>query len=234
MSCILGIDTSSTDLGIGIYRDGFPVASYSRFIGNSHAEHISPLLSTLLSANEIEPRSLHHIVIAQGPGSFTGLRIGIAFVKGLAAGTGGRILPASSLEILAHAAPPGSREVIAAIDARNDDVYTARFSVATEGITRCTDDSMMSREAWYATLTSDSIIVTDTLGYSRSTIFTTLPRGKMVLPVEKHPLQRGLLCAALGAKSIGDSAAWLVPADIKPNYLRRSTPELRLNRKTGT
>jgi len=231
MNCILGIDTSSTDLGIGIYRDGKPVASYSRFIGNSHAEHISPLLSTLLTANDIPPRSLHHIAIAQGPGSFTGLRIGIAFVKGLAAGTGGRILPVSSLEILAHAAPPGSLDVSAAIDARNGDVYTARFSVSEEGTQRLTPDGIMSQESWYATITPTTVVIADTLGFSRSTIFTTLPPCKLLFPIEKHPLQRGLLCASIGNSVYDDPSEWLSPFDIQPNYLRRSTPELRLNSK---
>jgi tRNA threonylcarbamoyladenosine biosynthesis protein TsaB len=227
MSFVLGIDTSSTDLGIGIYHDGKPTVSYSRFIGNSHAEHITPALRLMLEANNIAPGSIGHIAIAVGPGSFTGLRIGIAFAKGYSVGCGALIMPVSSLFILAHAALPLSGTVIAAIDARNNDVYTAVFRSLDGTLQRVNDDTIVPKEQFYASVSCGDIIVTDTTGYAKSTVFSSLTQDHSVIAVERRPLHRGLICAAAGAAHINDRHAWVHSTDVHPNYLRRSTPEIR-------
>lgn len=231
MSIILGVDTSSTDLGIGLYRDGKPLASYSRYIGNSHAEHITPLLTMLLSVNDIAPHTIKKIAIAQGPGSFTGLRIGMAFIKGFAAGISSRILPVSSLTVLAHAALPAQGEIIAAIDARNDDLFTARYVSDGNVLTRTTDDAIENRDSFYANISSGSILVTDTIGYARSTVFNILPPCRMHIRIENRPLQRGLICAANGTLFQTQETMWLRHTDLTPNYLRRPTPEIRRDLK---
>ena len=69
MSWILGIDTSSTDLGIGLYRDGQPSPPIPRFIQNSHAEHITAVgVNGPQSNNGRRPAGITHIAIAAGPG----------------------------------------------------------------------------------------------------------------------------------------------------------------------
>jgi len=231
MSIIVGIDTSSTDLGIGIYRDGMPLASYSRYIGNSHAEHLTPLLATLLQTNGIPPHTVRQIAIAEGPGSFTGLRIGIAFVKGFAAGVNARVLPVSSLEILAYAARTVPGSVISAIDARNGDIFSAGFRSDGYRLHRNTPDTVVTRKQFLSGLSDDDIIVTDTLGYARSCAFTSLPEGCRHLPVSVNPLQRGLICASTGVIASGNEQLWLHHTELQPKYLRRSTPELRRERE---
>lgn len=227
MNTILGIDTSGTDLGIGIYQDAVPVAAYSRFIGNSHAEHITPVIKALLDANAIDPSSIHHIAVAAGPGSFTGLRIGIAFVKGFAAGTGARIHPVSSLYILAHLALPLQGTIVAAIDARNNDVYHATFQSGTNGIRRITEDTLIPYEAFLSTLTSETILVTDTLGNLKSTAFVAVPQVLYHLSTSASLFCRGLVCAKAGSDVIANSTDWKPAHDVQPAYLRKSTPELK-------
>jgi tRNA threonylcarbamoyladenosine biosynthesis protein TsaB len=233
MNCILGIDTSSADLGIGIYRNSLPVASYSRFIGNSHAEHISPVVKMLLDLNSVSTGTLDGIAVAVGPGSFTGLRIGISFIKGFCIGTGIPVLPLSSLFILAHAAIHHTGRVVAAIDARNDDVFYAMFSASEKGITRLSDDTTCPSKQFFGHLQKDDIIVTDTIGFRKSTVFSPLKSDYTTLSVEKYHLQRGLLCAAAGSAEAENPCNWQPSTEIEPNYLRRSAPEER-RRKRGT
>ena len=233
MSVILGIDTSSTDLSVGIYNGNSPVASYSRYIGNSHAEHIAQAVETMLGANGYSPETIEHIAVATGPGSFTGLRIGIAFVKGVCIGSSAAVLPVSSLHILAHAARHREGRVIAVIDARNGDVFWASFTVDRYRLKRCSDDRVTPSSRFYDALEETDLVVTDTIGYRKSTVFSALPDHCTVLPVEHHPLQRGLLCAALGSETTGSPEAWRKPVDIHPNYLRRSAPEERLGIVAG-
>ncbi len=233
MSTILGIDTSSTDLSLGIYRDGAPVASFTRYIGNSHAEHIAPAVSMLLGSGNLQPEAIERIAIATGPGSFTGLRIGIAFIKGLCTAHPVPVLPVSSLQILAHAALRHNGRIIAAIDARNNDVFWASFSRRQNRLVRRTDDTITSAEQFTAALSKGDIVVTDTVGYKKSTVFSSLPEFCTPLPIERHPLQRGLLCAAGGVDALETADLWNHHGDIHPNYLRRSAPEERLAAASG-
>jgi tRNA threonylcarbamoyladenosine biosynthesis protein TsaB len=227
MSWILGIDTSSTDLGIGLYHDAEPVASYSRFLKNSHAEHIEQAVTLILQSNKVPAADITHIAIATGPGSFTGLRIGLAFVKGFCAnGNATRVLPVSSLYVLAHGALSGgpSATVIAAIDARRDEVFWAKFSIGSTGIIRKTPDALSAMHIFMDLLGSGDTVITDTMGYVKSTVFNTLAGRKEIFPVERFPVQRGLHCARLGAANLTDQAAWKNALEVLPEYLRSFAP----------
>jgi len=221
MSVILGIDTSSTELGIGLYRDKQALASYSRFIKNSHAEHIAQAVSMLLNGCGLKGDAVTHFAVAAGPGSFTGLRIGIAFVKGFCAAGGIAVLPLSSLEMLAHGrgiADGGG--VVAAIDARRDEVFCARFRCERTALVRETDDALMPTADFRSMLRSGDRIVTDTMGYAHSTAFDFLSGLPGHLPVEHYPFCRGLSCAATGAALLARRELWKDPADILPRYMR--------------
>jgi tRNA threonylcarbamoyladenosine biosynthesis protein TsaB len=221
MNVILGIDTSSTELGIGLFRDNQAIASYSRFIRNSHAEHITRAVAMLLDDCALGPADITHIAASEGPGSFTGLRIGMAFIKGFCAQGGVRVLPVSSLFILAHGAGAAAQErIVAAIDARRDEVFCARFRRENKKIIRETDDALIEA-AWFRALLRDGdCIVTDTMGFERSTVFGFLADAPGHVPVERHPFCRGLSCAATGAAQIVHSELWRAPMDLLPRYLR--------------
>lgn len=225
MSWILGIDTSSTDLGIGLYHDTEAVASYSRFLKNSHAEHIEQAVTLMLQANRVPPSAVTHIAISAGPGSFTGLRIGLSFVKGFCMGGTTTVLPVSSLSVLAHGALPlrGPGSAIAAIDARRDEVFWAKFSVHGTKITRETPDTLSRVQVFMEAIRSGDTIITDMMGYAKSTVFNVLAYRTDVFPVEHFPVQRGLCCAGLGADLLTDQAAWKKAIDVLPEYLRSFT-----------
>jgi tRNA threonylcarbamoyladenosine biosynthesis protein TsaB len=224
MSWILGIDTSSVDLGIGLYHGNDAVASYSRFVRNSHAEHIAQVVSMMLSVNNVKPHDVKHIAVSVGPGSFTGLRIGLAFVKGFCFGRSTSILQVSSLEILAHAAQTHNGRVLSVIDARNGDVFFGVFQCAQGIITRIADDTATTITTFHDSIQPGDIIVTDTMGYAKSTAFTSLPSGVTIKPVEQFKMQRGIVCAGIGSKSQPDPSLWTSDTTIVlPNYLREFT-----------
>jgi tRNA threonylcarbamoyladenosine biosynthesis protein TsaB len=226
MSWILGIDTSSVDLGIGLYCDSAPIASYSRFIRNSHAEHIAQIVEMLLNANNVTGKEIDRVAVSVGPGSFTGLRIGISFAKGFCFGRNSTVLPVSSLEILAYTAQNHNGRVIAVIDARNDDVFYGVFDALQGNISRVLDDTVATFDDFKKLIRKDDIIVTDTMGYARSTVFTYLKDYPNVLPVEQYHVQRGLCCAAIGAQVLESLDLWQQDTTmIVPNYLRSSSAQ---------
>jgi tRNA threonylcarbamoyladenosine biosynthesis protein TsaB len=232
MSIVLGIDTSSTELGMGLFRDNQAIASFSRFIKNSHAEHITQAITMLLGGCNLMPADITHVAVSEGPGSFTGLRIGMAFIKGFCATSSVRVLPVSSLLILAHGAGAAyDGPVVAAIDARRDEVFCARFRREHTRIVRETDDALVNSAAFRAQLREGDCVVTDTMGFAHSTVFGFLASTAGHLPVERHPFCRGLSCAATGAMLMDKCELWKEPADVLPRYLRTfSAPYSRAER----
>ncbi len=228
MCFILGIDTSSIDIGIGLFQDSEPIASYSRFIRNSHAEHIAQVVEMLLEINNVNSGDIKHIAVSVGPGSFTGLRIGISFVKGFCFKRDAVVLPVSSLEILSYAARNHSGRIISAIDARNDDVFFGSFEAKNGIIHRLTEDSIVNISDFKSFLCKDDIVVTDKMGFSRSVVFNSLNNLKNVLPVEQYHLQRGLFCSLIGAQSLNSPEKWKSEMEIIPNYLRSSSAQKQL------
>lgn len=227
MSLILGIDTSSIDLGIGLYRDNIPLSSYSRYVKNSHAEHLAQAVKMVFESNSIKPDDVSHIAISCGPGSFTGLRIGISFVKGFCTGKKIPVYPVSSLEVLAHAALRKDGRVTAAIDARNDHVFWGEFLFTDWKISRISDDRVGDVREFHNLIGKDSVVVTDKMGYQKSSVFSSLENS---IPVEKSSLQRGLYCALLGSHLIDDENVWLETTEILPNYLRESPVKQQISK----
>ena len=234
MSCILGIDTSSVELGIGVVRDSDaqPVMAVSRYLRNSHAEHITQCINFILETNRLSASEISCAAIAVGPGSFTGLRIGIAFLKGFFFGREARVLPVSSLESMAgswHVSAAGGRNVVAVSDARNNEVFWARFKAENGSIIRLTDDVLSSLDKFQSALAQDDIVLTDTLGYPKSTAFDYLRGRPDVYALEKHPVERGMSCARIASSKIDKTEMWRKPADISPVYMNMSAPEKKLH-----
>jgi tRNA threonylcarbamoyladenosine biosynthesis protein TsaB len=226
MGWVLGIDTSSVDMGIGLFKDGVPVASYSRYVINSHAEHISQTVTSLLSLNSVLSADIKQIAITAGPGSFTGLRIGIAFTKGFSFSNDARVCPVSSLHVLAHAARTHNGTVIAAIDARNGDIFKAVFACQNGTLNRISEDIVCSVHEFTSSITPGSMVVTDTMGYKKSIAFSGLPSDCIHIPIERFSIQRGFICASIGASIPEQSGEWINEIDLHPNYLRSSAARI--------
>jgi tRNA threonylcarbamoyladenosine biosynthesis protein TsaB len=225
MSYILGIDTSSVELGAGIVKDNVPVMAVSRYLRNSHAEHIMQCIDYLLSSNGIAASDISCAGIATGPGSFTGLRIGIAFLKGFFFGRNARVWPVSSLESMAGAWNANNRTIVCASDARNNEVFWARFRTAEGAVTRLTEDVLSPTPHFEASLGPDEIVLTDTLGYVKSTVFNFLKDRPDTFSVEQYGLQRGLSCAKAASKQLDKTTGWVSATALGPNYLNNARAE---------
>jgi tRNA threonylcarbamoyl adenosine modification protein YeaZ len=223
MNLILGIDTSSDVLSVGLFRDMAPAASYSRYVRNSHAEHIAQAVSFLLCSCGATPADVTHTAVAAGPGSFTGLRIGYSFVKGFCSFGATRVMPVSSLFILAHCAAGRASSSVAAIDARRGEVFWARFSVRGNRPVRESADTAGTVEEFSNFLRTEDMVVFDTLGYVQSRVFDFLKGRNGVFSVRDCLTERGLCCAAAGAAAVNDASSWKDAVDALPGYLRSFT-----------
>lgn len=124
---ILGIDTSTEVLGLAITEDDNLISEARYVIKRAHAERLITAVADLLSASRLALDDLEGISISIGPGSFTGLRIGLAAVKGLVFGRNIPVAGVSTLEVLAHCGRFWNGEIRPLIRAQADEAYTAAF-----------------------------------------------------------------------------------------------------------
>lgn len=223
MNFILAIDTSSVDLSIALMHNDQPLAAFSRFVKNSHAEHISKTIESLLETVDLKASSITHAVVAVGPGSFTGLRIGVSFVKGFCFQTEIKVLPLSSLEIMAYSGVNQEGKIICAMDARRDEVFWAVFEIENKVVYRRTEDKLTSISELNASFKSDYRLFTDAVGYTKSTCFGRFQSSQNHFPLEQFPISRGLMAGLLGAYYIDMDSKWKSAEEINPNYLREFT-----------
>ena len=126
---VFGMDTAGRTVSVALMRDGQLLYECYQDAGLTHSETLMPLVDAAFKATGLTPADVELWGVCAGPGSFTGLRIGLAAVKGLAFCTGAPCAPVSTLEALAYSFV-GEGTVISALDARRGQVYWAAFDLA--------------------------------------------------------------------------------------------------------
>ena len=134
---ILAVDTAGKTAGVALLQDDRLLYEVYLDGGMTHSETLMPMIDTCLKLCGLTCADIDLYAVNAGPGSFTGLRIGLAAVKGLAFPRETLCAPVSTLEALA-AAHTGEGTVLCALDARRAQVYSAAFDLATH--TRLLDD----------------------------------------------------------------------------------------------
>lgn len=132
MARILLIETSTAVLSVALAENGSVVASRECREPRLQASLTAPLVKEVLDSKGLAALDCDAVCVGKGPGSYTGLRVGVSTAKGLAFGAGLPLIAIGSLDILAQAAIDGNHTVIPMIDARRMEVYTAVFSPAGE------------------------------------------------------------------------------------------------------
>jgi tRNA threonylcarbamoyladenosine biosynthesis protein TsaB len=132
---LLGIDTSTQNAGVAVLLDAedgtHRIFERQRRV-TTHSEMLLTLVDEVLTEAQLAPKEIDAVVCGRGPGSFTGLRIGLSTAKGLCFALGRPLFLVSSLAALAARAPRGAR-VCAALDAYRGEVYAAIFRVRPDG-----------------------------------------------------------------------------------------------------
>ena len=231
MSWTLGIDTSSAELSLGLLKDGEPFLSCSRYARNSHAEHITRAMNFLLESSGIEPPDINYVGIAVGPGSFTGLRIGVSFLKGFFLDSDTPVLPISSLHSMAESFNNSYGPITAIMDARQDRIFCAKFKRDKNSLERITDDEVISLKSSSKVFNKNEAILLDTLGYRNSSVPNFFREKQNVYLADRITLQRGIACSNIAAGFINNTDVWKKSMDILPNYMQASYAEMKANKK---
>lgn len=124
MTAILAFDCAVSGLGVAVLRDGNRLAGLAQE-GRDQAAQLLPAIGEVLAGAGIGRRELDLVAVTVGPGSFTGVRVGLAAARGLAVGLGVPLAGLSTTSVLLAQATQGERLVVAAVDSRLGDWFCA-------------------------------------------------------------------------------------------------------------
>ena len=218
---ILAIDTAGKTAAVAVMRDDTLLYEMASNTGLTHSETLLPMVDTALKACGLTPAQLDLYAVTNGPGSFTGLRIGLAAVKGLAFAANTPCAGVSTMAALAYGVC-GEGTVIGAQDARRGQVYWGAFDLASHR--RLTEDAaapVTELENFVQSCKKPLFFVGDgaTLCYNSY---------KQVCGVAACPPALQVLRGAgvaLAAKAMWEAGACVPPAALLPDYHRLSQAE---------
>lgn len=124
---VLAIDTSNNPLGIALLDENKVIGEYITNLKKNHSIRVMPAIQQLMTDCEIEPSKLDKIVVAKGPGSYTGVRIGVTIAKTLAWSLNIPLVGVSSLKLLAASVRYFPGFVSPLFDARRGQIYTGLY-----------------------------------------------------------------------------------------------------------
>lgn len=124
---VLAVDTSSNVATVAVMEDDLLLGEYILNHKKTHSQKIMPMIEQLLCDLELTASDIDIFAAAVGPGSFTGLRIGVATVKALAHATGKRVVSVGTLEALAYNVPHCEHIIVPIMDARRNNIFTASY-----------------------------------------------------------------------------------------------------------
>ena len=141
---ILAIDSSALVASVALCDDVKVLAEYTLNNGNTHSETLLPMIENVMSALSLNIKDVDSFAVSEGPGSFTGVRIGVATVKGLAFASGKPCIGVSTLEALAYNLRSHKGIIVPVMNARRSQVYTAIFESDGNDIVRLLPDSAIA------------------------------------------------------------------------------------------
>lgn len=131
---VLAFDTTAAACSVALVRDGARLAHGRDIMEQGQAEALLPLIGRIMADANVAYADLDRIAVTIGPGSFTGVRVGLATARALGLAAGKPVIGVSSLEVVAAAVPPAEREmdtVLAAIDTKRGELYVQLFDART-------------------------------------------------------------------------------------------------------
>ena len=141
---ILALDSSAVVASVALCEDDKLLAEYTLNNGNTHSETLLPMVESIFRHFGISARDIDLFAVSAGPGSFTGIRIGAATLKGLAFGKGTPCVAVSTLEALAENIAPLDGILVPCMDARRGQAYNALFESKNGVTVRITPDRAIS------------------------------------------------------------------------------------------
>lgn len=233
---IFALDTSAAAASCALLDGERPVGEFYTDARLTHSQTIMPMVEALLSSSHQELDSVDVFAVSTGPGSFTGLRIGVAAVKGMAQVLGRPCVAVSTLEGLAWNLCDRPGLACAVLDARCGQVYTALFDLE-DGVRRLwEDEAVMAEELCtrLAALDRPVTLVGDGIDLVLRTMAATQPQAPLPqVPAAFLRMQHASSVALCAQAHLAQGEAPLSPGELVPAYLKLPQAQRELLAKTN-
>lgn len=225
---ILAIDSSAVTASCAVTEDDVILSQSFVNIGLTHSQTLMPLIDATLSAAQCSMNDIDLLAVSNGPGSFTGVRIGVATIKGIAFTHNLSCVGVSTLQAIAYACAFTDGIICAVMDARRNQVYCALFRAVKGNITRLTEDDALSIDVLGLMLSEYNepiCIAGDGAQICYSALSEDNSNLRLAASVSRYQSGAGVAFAAAQAFSDGTT----VTADkLAPTYLRLPQAEREL------
>jgi len=200
---------------LGIYDDG-RVYEYNLEVGTKLSSLLAVTIKRVLDSFGWRPQDIDYFACGLGPGSFTGMRVGIAAIKGLSWATAKPVIGIPTLDLLAKNAPDADKKVIPIIDARRNLIYCSVYNKKGGRLNRIKPYMLLSEKELFKNLKYGAIILGDAIGLYKEKIQLNVKGATFLDKDYWYPKARNILLLAqerISAKKSSDAF------NIKPIYL---------------
>jgi tRNA threonylcarbamoyladenosine biosynthesis protein TsaB len=226
---ILGIETSTKTGSVAIASEDGVIAQYSLNIEVTHSERLMSTVDRVLTDTGFQISDLDGYAVAIGPGSFTGLRIGLAAVKGLALVTGKPVAAVPTLKALAWNLPYAAYPVCPILDARKNEVYAATYRFEGSALVYGMAEAAISLSRLSGRITEKTIFTGEASRIFRKDIIEIFGDRALFAP-SSAILPSAAAVAEIGLDTI-KGGNQTDPDSLTPMYIRRPEAEVAWEKK---
>jgi tRNA threonylcarbamoyl adenosine modification protein YeaZ len=216
---ILAIDTSTDNASLALVQDGRALAEANWHCEQNHTVELLPHLVSLLDEAKAGIGSISSVVVARGPGSFNGLRVGISTAKGLAFSLGVPLIGISSLEVVAYGHAETGLPVCPILNAGRGEIATAIYQRQDNNWRQLVAEHITTLDALCSAITTKTVFCGEFIPQLADKLKKKL-KERAVIAAAAPP--RARLLAELGERRL-KAGGYDNPASLQPLYLRRPT-----------
>lgn len=215
---VLAMDTSNQAMSIAVLENKRVIGEWTTNIKRNHSERLMPAIDALLKEVNESPEQLDRIVVAKGPGSYTGLRIGVTTAKTLAWTLGKELAGVSSIETLAANCVGTRAFIVPLFDARRGNIYTGLYQYDEQGqLQQIEEDTHISAEQWAEYLSRKEgqfVLVGEDVEQYLETFRQYLQERVTAAPSQQH-LPRASVLGLLGQQKAAEDVHTFIPDYLK-------------------
>ena len=227
---ILALETSAKAVSAAVVENGKVLCSGYQATGLTHSRTLMPIVEHILKNADLTMADMDAIAVAAGPGSFTGIRIGVSAAKGLAFAVAKPAIGVSTLAAMARNVAFADGLVICAMDARRSQIYNAVFEAKDGHLTRLTEDRAIALADLAEEMKADPRPKT-IVGDGARLCFDFLQNANVPCRLAPpHLVMQNAMSVALEAESLAAEGALTDAQELQPVYLRPAQAE-RLRQK---